>query len=173
MAASWAMLHAPKLVGYAEVLLKPALAARYGGRRAFLRGAAAELAFTTLLDPVSIFNKAMFLAALPFGVKPGWAPQNRADRGVGWADAARLLWPHTAFGALVLALCWRRRAGGLVGAALDGGAAAGGAALRRHRGAGLSRRRCGGGAWRRRRRNWSCSRIADMKRSGRRRVGPG
>jgi membrane glycosyltransferase len=98
MVATWAMLHAPKLIGYAEVLLKRGLAARYGGRRAFLRGAAAELAFTTLLDPISIVNKAMFLAALPFGVRPGWAPQNRADRGVGWADAWRLLWPHTAFG---------------------------------------------------------------------------
>ena len=104
MAATWAMLHGPKLSGYAEVLLKPALAAGYGGRAAFLRGAAAELAFTTLLDPISLFNKAMFLAALPFGVKAGWAPQNRADRGVGWADAARLLWPHTLFGAAVFAL---------------------------------------------------------------------
>jgi len=101
---TWAALHAPKLLGYAEALLKPALAARYGGRAAFARGAAAEIAFTTLLDPVSVFNKAMFLLALPFGGARrvgGWAPQNRADRGVGWGDAARLLWPHTLFGAAV------------------------------------------------------------------------
>ena len=104
MAATWAMLHAPKLCGYAEVLLKPRLAARYGGRLAFLRGAAAELAFTTLLDPISVVNKAMFLARLPFGARQGWAPQNRAARGIGWTDAARLLWPHTLFGALVLGL---------------------------------------------------------------------
>ncbi|MBV1795832.1 glucans biosynthesis glucosyltransferase MdoH [Siccirubricoccus sp. G192] len=101
MLGTWAALHAPKLLGYAEVLLKPALAARYGGRGAFLRGAAAELGFTTLLDPISIFNKTLFLLALPFGARPGWAPQNRADRGVGWAAAARLLWPHTLFGAAV------------------------------------------------------------------------
>jgi membrane glycosyltransferase len=103
MAATWAMLHAPKLTGYAEVLLKPALAARYGGRAAFLRGALAEVAFTTLLDPVSVLNKAMFLLALPLGGgrRAGWAPQNRADRGVSWEDAARLLWPHTLFGAAV------------------------------------------------------------------------
>jgi membrane glycosyltransferase len=103
MLATWAALHAPKLLGYAEVLLKPALAARYGGRAAFARGAAAEIGFTALLDPVSTFNKAMFLLALPFGGgrKGGhhWAPQNRADRGVRWGDAARLLWPHTLFGA--------------------------------------------------------------------------
>jgi membrane glycosyltransferase len=100
--ASWGMLHAAKLAGYAEVLLKPALAARYGGRRVFLCGALAELGFTTLLEPVSVFNKARFLLALPFGGRrAGWAPQNRADRGVSWADAARLLWPHTGFGILV------------------------------------------------------------------------
>ncbi|MBK1657972.1 glucans biosynthesis glucosyltransferase MdoH [Paracraurococcus ruber] len=102
LATTWAMLHAPKLAGYAQVLLTPALAARYGGRAAFLRGAAAEILFTTLLDPVSVFNKAMFLLALPFGGRrAGWAPQNRADRGVAWADAARLLWPHTLFGLAV------------------------------------------------------------------------
>ena len=106
MLATWAALHAPKLLGYAEALLKPELAARYGGRAAFLRGAAAEIGFTTLLDPVSTFNKAMFLLALPFGGGGGggWAPQNRADRGIGWGDAARLLWPHTVFGAAVFGL---------------------------------------------------------------------
>jgi membrane glycosyltransferase len=108
MAATWAALHAPKLTGYAEVLLRRSLAARYGGRAAFLRGALAEIGFTTLLDPVSTFNKAMFLAALPFGARrrrrAGWAPQNRADRGVAWADAARLLWPHTLFGLAVFGL---------------------------------------------------------------------
>ncbi len=108
MLCTAAALHAPKLLGYAEVLLKPALAARYGGCAAFSRGAAAEIGFTTLLDPVSTLNKAMFLLALPFGGAGGggrgWAPQNRADRGVGWGDAARLLWPHTLFGAAVFGL---------------------------------------------------------------------
>ena len=104
MLASWAAIHAPKLLGYAQVLLTPALAATYGGRARFARGAALELGFTTLLDPVSIFNKAMFLAALPFRRLRGWAPQNRADRGVGWGDALRLLWPHTLFGLVVLAV---------------------------------------------------------------------
>jgi membrane glycosyltransferase len=129
---TWAALHAPKLLGYAEVLLKPALAARYGGRAAFARGAAAEIAFTALLDPVSVFNKAMFLLRLPFGGgaaaagRGGWAPQNRADRGVAWGDAARLLWPHTLFGAAVFgvlvptapwAALWALPiAGGLLGA---------------------------------------------------------
>ena len=98
----WAGYYASKLAGYAEVLLRPARAQPYGGWWRFLAGAAAELGFTTLLEPVCLFNKALFLAALPFGLKPGWAPQNRAERGVGWGDALRLLWPHTLFG---LALC--------------------------------------------------------------------
>ena len=109
MFATWAAQHAPKLLGYAEVLCKPALAASYGGRAAFAQGAALEILFTTLLDPVTLFSKAMFLAVLPFRRSKGqsgqkWAPQNRADRGVAWADAARLLWPHTLFGLAVFAL---------------------------------------------------------------------
>ncbi len=101
MLCTWAAQHAPKLLGYAEVFGKPALTAEYGGRAAFARGAALEILFTTLLDPVSIFNKAMFLAALPFRRLRGWAVQNRADRGVAWWDAVRLLWPHTLFGVAV------------------------------------------------------------------------
>ncbi len=101
MFAAWTALHAPKLLGYAQVLGTPALAAEYGGRGRFARGAALEIGFTTLLDPISVFNKAMFLVALPFRRLRGWAPQNRVDRGVSWADAARLLWPHTLFGVAV------------------------------------------------------------------------
>jgi len=103
MLATWAALHAPKLLGYTQVLLTPSLAAQYGGRAAFLRGAGLEILSTTLLDPISIFNKAMFLAVLPFRRMRGWAAQNRADRGVGWGDATRLLWPHTLFGIAVFA----------------------------------------------------------------------
>jgi membrane glycosyltransferase len=125
MLATWAALHAPKLLGYAEVLLKPALAARYGGRAAFARGAVAEIGFTALLDPVSTFNKAMFLLALPFGGgrkgRHQWAPQNRADRGVGWGDAARLLWPHTLFGAAVFGLLLAAAPGAALWAAVPAG----------------------------------------------------
>lgn len=105
MAASWAALYAVKLGGYLEVLLQRGHAARYGGRAAFARGAAAELAFTALFDPISMVNKARFLAGLAFGrQRAGWTAQNRAARGVAWVDAVRLLWPHTLFGTAVLAL---------------------------------------------------------------------
>lgn len=107
----WVAQHSPKLAGYAQLLLQGAQAARYGGRGAVLRGAALEIAFTTILSPISAFNKTRFLLALPFGAKMGWSPQNRADRGVSWGDAARLLWLHTlagvvAFGVLAWGAPW-------------------------------------------------------------------
>jgi membrane glycosyltransferase len=93
----------PKLAGYAQALLQRDVAARYGGRRAFARGAVAEFVFMQLFEPLSTLNKAMFLVTLPFGGRVGWAPQNRADRGIGWADAARLLWRHTVVGVALTA----------------------------------------------------------------------
>ncbi|UFN48988.1 glucans biosynthesis glucosyltransferase MdoH [Roseomonas sp. OT10] len=94
----WVAYHAPKLAGYLEVLLKPRLAAAYGGRARFAGGALAEIAFTLFLEPISLLNKARLLVLLPFGWRGGWRPQQRADRGVSWGDAWRLLWPQTLLG---------------------------------------------------------------------------
>jgi len=102
--ATWCCHYAPKLAGYTEVLLKPALAAQYGGRAAFARGAAAEIAFTTLMEPARLVAQALFLLALPFGLRVGWAPQRRAERGVSWAEAARQFWPVTLIGLVLAAL---------------------------------------------------------------------
>lgn len=99
VAAHWLCYFSPKLAGYAHALIRREVAARYGGRAAFARGVAAELLFMSLFEPLSTLNKAMFLATLPFGRRTGWTPQNRADRGIAWGDAARLLWPQTAIGA--------------------------------------------------------------------------
>ncbi len=95
----------PKLSGYAQALIQREVAATYGGRCAFARGAAAEFVFMQLFEPLSTLNKAMFLLLLPFGKRTGWAPQNRADRGIAWADATRLLWRHTLIG-LALTACF-------------------------------------------------------------------
>ena len=99
----WMLPAASKLAGYAQVLAQGRVAATYGGRGRFLRGAAAELLFALLLAPIRAVHQTGFLLALPFGLRMGWKPQNRADRGVSWGDAARLLWPHTLLGALALA----------------------------------------------------------------------
>jgi membrane glycosyltransferase len=85
------------------MLLKPALAARYGGRGAVARGAAAEILFTTLMEPARLMAQSLFLLALPFGLRTRWTAQNRADRGVAWADAARQFWPPTLAG---IAMTW-------------------------------------------------------------------
>ncbi|MDB5370678.1 MAG: glucans biosynthesis glucosyltransferase MdoH, partial [Roseomonas sp.] len=99
LGATWLTYYAPKLAGYLEAFLRAPLAARFGGRAALARGALAEIAFTTLFEPVSLASKGFFLCALPFGGGAGWAPQNRQARGVAWRDAARLLWPQTLLGA--------------------------------------------------------------------------
>jgi membrane glycosyltransferase len=52
---------------------------------------------------VSVVAKASAMLELLAGRRPGWVPQNRADRGVGWIEAARLLWPQTLLGLAVFA----------------------------------------------------------------------
>jgi membrane glycosyltransferase len=101
--AHWLCYFSPKLAGYAQTLIQAPAAARYGGRLAVARSALAELAFMQLFEPLSTLNKALFLATLPFGRRTGWAPQNRADRGIAWRDAARLLWPHSLIGVALTA----------------------------------------------------------------------
>jgi membrane glycosyltransferase len=101
--AGWCCHYAAKLVGYVEVLLKPNLAARYGGRAQFLRGALAELVFTTFMEPARLMSQCLFLMAMPFGMRMGWAPQNRSERGIGFADALKQFWAPTLAG-IVLTL---------------------------------------------------------------------
>jgi membrane glycosyltransferase len=120
------VIYAPKLLGYAEVLLFAPRRARYGGAGAFAVGAVAEFVFTLLLDAISQPSKTLAMARLLLGARPGWAAQNRRDRGVGWGEAAALFWPHTLFGLAVfaafassswLAALWALPfAGGLLGA---------------------------------------------------------
>ena len=93
-------LYLPKLSGYAEVLLKQAERARYGGGRRFTLGALVEFFFTLLLDAIGVVSKTLAMVRLALGLRAGWTPQNRADRGVSWIEATRMLWPHTLIGAL-------------------------------------------------------------------------
>jgi membrane glycosyltransferase len=104
LTAAWlGALYAPKLLGYAEVALSPDKRARYGGMARFALGAIAEFAFTLLLDAISAAAKTGAMLRMALGVRAGWARQNRVDRGVGWDEATRLLWPQTVLGALAFA----------------------------------------------------------------------
>ena len=51
-----------------------------------------------LMDAIAQLHKTLAILRLALGRKPGWLPQNRADRGVSWAEATRLFWPHTLVG---------------------------------------------------------------------------
>jgi membrane glycosyltransferase len=95
-------VHAPKLLGYAEVALSPAMREQYGGLARFAVGAAAEVVFALLLDAVSAVAKTGAMLRLARESRPNWLPQNRNDRGVSWGEAVRLYWPQTLLGALAL-----------------------------------------------------------------------
>ncbi len=104
LAAAWALtLYAPKLLGYARVLLSPSERERYGGGARFAVGAVAEIFFTLLLDAPAQLSKTFALMRVLAGAPAAWAPQNRGARGVSWGEAARLFWPHTLVGAAVFA----------------------------------------------------------------------
>ncbi|HTI83973.1 MAG TPA: glucans biosynthesis glucosyltransferase MdoH [Acetobacteraceae bacterium] len=96
-------LYSPKLLGYAEVMLMPAKLTRYGGPARFALGAGVEFAFALLMDAISAVAKTAALLRLALGAPAPWKPQNRNDRGVGWLEAARLLWLQTLFGVVVFA----------------------------------------------------------------------
>jgi membrane glycosyltransferase len=104
LAISWTLaLYAPKLLGYLEVLLFPARRARYGGGWRFAAGALLEFVFMLLMDAIAQVHKTLSILRLALGRKPGWLPQNRSDRGVGWGEATRMFWPHTLAGLLAFA----------------------------------------------------------------------
>jgi membrane glycosyltransferase len=59
--------------------------------------------FTLLLDAINVLAKTAVTIRIGLGFAAHWVPQNRAARGVGWDEAARLLWPQTVLGAVVFA----------------------------------------------------------------------
>ncbi len=99
---AWTLaIYAPKLLGYAEVLLSAHRRARYGGLAWFALGALCEFGFTLLLDAIAQPSKAWAMLRTLAGLRTGWAAQNRSGRGVGWGEAARGFWPHTLFGIVI------------------------------------------------------------------------
>ena len=96
----------PKLLGLLDIALTPGGAARYGGRARFALGGVTELVFSILLAPVVALRVTIFLAGLVFGRKVTWSGQNRDAYRLSWGDAARGLWPQTAFGIALFAAIW-------------------------------------------------------------------
>ncbi len=100
-----ASVYGPKFLGYFEILVSPTKRARYGGATRILTGALLETVFALLIDPITILNKTATTIRLVLGIRDGWAPQNRGDRGIAWSEAFRLFWPQTLLG-LILFACF-------------------------------------------------------------------
>ncbi len=100
----WLTLHGPKLLGYAEALLRPARAPPRRSLPVFLGWVAAELAYTALLDPIIALHKAWAVLMLAVGGDAGWSGQVREQHRVEWREAVRLFWPHTVAGLAIEAL---------------------------------------------------------------------
>jgi len=100
-------LYAPKLLGYLEVLLSRAKRTIYGGVSHMLIGMLLETLFTLMLDAITVLTKTAATVRIGVGSHARWMPQNRAARGVGWSEAALLLWPQALLGVVVFA-CFAR-----------------------------------------------------------------
>ena len=112
-----------------------ALAGRSGHATAAWRGSPAGRSRSSASPccwmPYRWWRRPVPMLRLALGGHAGWTPQNRVDRGVGWREAARLLWPQTALGALVFAgFASAGWAADVVGAAARGRSSAGNPALR-------------------------------------------
>ncbi|TBN52516.1 glucans biosynthesis glucosyltransferase MdoH [Hansschlegelia quercus] len=100
LAAMMIVLFAPKIMGYLDVAMRASETRRYGGRNRFLSGTAVEGAFGMLFAPLVSFAVTQFMVRLFVFRRPiGWEAQNREGERVGWSEAAKSLWPATAFGA--------------------------------------------------------------------------
>ncbi len=104
LAAGWLTLHAPKLLGYAEVFLRRPLLRQHGGAAVFAGSCLKEIGATLLLDPVIAAHKSWAVLGLAFGRRVGWSGQVRDGHAITWSAAARMFWPHTVAGVLLFGL---------------------------------------------------------------------
>ncbi|MCB1484428.1 MAG: glucans biosynthesis glucosyltransferase MdoH [Hyphomicrobiaceae bacterium] len=92
----------PKLAGLLDAALTKGEVARFGGALRFWSGGVMEIVFSFLQGAITTIRTSIFMAGLLFGKSIVWSGQNRDAKGVGWATAARALWPQTLFGILVM-----------------------------------------------------------------------
>lgn len=97
------MTFAPKIMGVVGALANRSHAARYGGRRQLLAGAAVEFFHGMFIAPVVAFAVAIFAAGLVFNRTIEWRAQARDSRSVDWDEAAMTFLPQTLFGLALFA----------------------------------------------------------------------
>jgi membrane glycosyltransferase len=93
----------PKIAGVADVLMQPAVRARYGGAGRVLAGFMVEFVFSLLLGPIVALRVSIFMLGLPFGRTVTWSGQMRDAERLSWRTALRGLWPQFLFGMLIFA----------------------------------------------------------------------
>ncbi len=97
---AWALtVHAPTVLGYVELLVRPRARARYGGASALWRSIAAETLFALLLGAITPVSRTLALLTRGQGPMP---PRRDAQR-VGIAEASMRFLPHTVLGVLLCA----------------------------------------------------------------------
>jgi len=87
----------PRLSGLAHTLLSGA--APYGGNRAVILGGFAELCFSLILLPISMFATTWFLVWLLLGWGMRWEAPRRSSYSLHWRSALARLWPQALFAA--------------------------------------------------------------------------
>ncbi|MCO5091588.1 glucans biosynthesis glucosyltransferase MdoH [Bosea sp. (in: a-proteobacteria)] len=90
---------APKLAGFADVLMTRGAVPSYGGGLRFLVSAVIETVFSFLQGAVSSFRTTLFMVGLAFGrARIDWNGQARDAHALSFASAFSGLWPHLLFG---------------------------------------------------------------------------
>jgi membrane glycosyltransferase len=96
------LLHlAPKLAGYADVLMTPGGLRRYGGGARFFASACVETLASFVIGAVTSLSVTIFLARSLAGGRFEWRAQAREARALTVVDAFRAFAPHAWFGALL------------------------------------------------------------------------
>ncbi|HEX6010708.1 MAG TPA: glucans biosynthesis glucosyltransferase MdoH [Geminicoccaceae bacterium] len=106
LAATMALVFAPKLAGVAQVLLFPSLRRAYGGGQAVLASTLIELLFSFVLAPIMAVAQTIFVLGMTAGRTIRWEAQLRDTRTLPWGEALHGLWPQTLFGLTLGAAVW-------------------------------------------------------------------
>jgi membrane glycosyltransferase len=88
---------APKLAGFADVVLTEGQLARYGGGMRFGLSVLCELTFSFLLGAVTTLQISFFIVKLLLGRSVVWSGQVRDASSLCWQAAVSALWPHYVF----------------------------------------------------------------------------
>ena len=94
------MTFAPKLMGVAEILLRPSLRRAYGGSGRVAVSALVEFVFSVLMAPIIAVAHSIFIIGLFFGRRITWEAQDRDGQEISFGRAFRAFWPQTLAGTL-------------------------------------------------------------------------